>query len=80
MFGFPFLSQVASSEKPKKQKNESHSDEKEDKVSKIGKEEGDLADEYNDVEGDGGGTKFDNNLDFENEVYDYDDDYGYDEY
>ncbi|XP_007029946.2 PREDICTED: transcription factor IIIB 90 kDa subunit [Theobroma cacao] len=71
---------VASSEKPKKQKNESHSDEKEDKVSKIGKEEGDLADEYNDVEGDGGGTKFDNNLDFDNEVYDYDDDYGYDEY
>ncbi|XVF30705.1 hypothetical protein REPUB_Repub16aG0081400 [Reevesia pubescens] len=67
-------------EKPKKQRNEPHSDEKEEKVSKTDKEEGDLADKYtddNDDEGDEGGI-IDNNLDFETELYDYDDDYDYD--
>ncbi|XVE62482.1 hypothetical protein DITRI_Ditri06bG0121400 [Diplodiscus trichospermus] len=63
-------------EKPKKQRNESDFDEKEDMVStKISKEEHELADEFNDGndDGDGGGI-FENNLDFENEVDDYDED------
>ncbi|XVF42652.1 hypothetical protein PTKIN_Ptkin01aG0381800 [Pterospermum kingtungense] len=65
-------------EKVKKQRNESHSDEKEEKASKIGKEGGDLIQEFNDINEEEGDEEepFDDNMDFENQLYD--DDYNYD--
>ncbi|GMJ11287.1 hypothetical protein like AT3G09360 [Hibiscus trionum] len=56
-------------EKPKKQRLESNSDEDDEKASKIGK-----ADDYDD-----GGDEEDN-MEFDGQVYDYDDDYDYDGY
>ncbi|KAK8542893.1 hypothetical protein V6N13_136554 [Hibiscus sabdariffa] len=62
-------------EKPKKQRLESNSDEDDERASKMGKAEGDLADEYND---DGGDEE--DNMEFDGQVYDYEDDYDYDGY
>ncbi|XP_040962306.1 transcription factor IIIB 90 kDa subunit isoform X8 [Gossypium hirsutum] len=61
-------------EKPKKQRIESNSDEKEEKASKIGKE-GDLEDEYNDNDDDGYGGIF-----YGDTEYEYEDNYDYDGY
>ncbi|MBA0653335.1 hypothetical protein Goklo_020525 [Gossypium klotzschianum] len=61
-------------EKPKKQRIESNSDEKEEQASKIGKE-GDLEDEYNDNDDDGYGGIF-----YGDTEYEYEDNYDYDGY
>ncbi|PPS13573.1 hypothetical protein GOBAR_AA07004 [Gossypium barbadense] len=66
-------------EKPKKQKIESNSDEKEEKASKIGKE-CDLEDEYNDNDDDGYGGIFYGDCEYDNQEYDYEDNYDYDGY
>ncbi|KAK8520094.1 hypothetical protein V6N13_031438 [Hibiscus sabdariffa] len=60
-------------EKTKKQRLESNSDEDDERASKMGKAEGDLADEYND---DGGDEE--DNMEFDGQVYDYEDDNDYD--
>ncbi|KHG02044.1 Transcription factor IIIB 90 kDa subunit [Gossypium arboreum] len=70
------LVKKVATEKSKKQRIGSNSDEKEQKASKIGKDEGD----YDEGDEEDGGI-YDDNPEFDKQVYDYDDndyDYGYD--